>query len=386
MPYSRPTLTDLRGQAAADISSGIQGSDPLLRFSSLQILGTALAGLAQEQYGYTDWVSIQANPFTATDEFLEAWAALKNVFREAATQAGMAVPGVVSFPGTSGTLPSGTPLTRGDGVNFTTTSTAIVIAGFVTVNAVANADPTGLTGAFGNCPIGTVMTISQAIPGISSTGSVTVAFTGGADVETDTSLRSRMLQVYQNMPQGGAQSDYVTWARQVNGVTRAWCNPNGFGVGTVVVYPMFDVTQAAHTGFPQGVNGVATLETRGIPKATGDQLSVANWIFPLRPVTALVYVVAATPLTVNFTISGISTLPTSTKALISAAIAGLFVAFGSPLGVPGSGLSGVVDLSYIESAIAAIAGTQGFVITSPTTNIVGTLGQLPVLGTVTYTP
>src|SRR6202051_1725853 len=107
MPYSRPTLTDLRGQAAADISSGIQGSDPLLRFSSLQILGTALAGLAQEQYGYTDWVSIQANPFTATDEFLEAWAALKNVFREAATQAGMVVPGQVTFPGTSGTLSTG---------------------------------------------------------------------------------------------------------------------------------------------------------------------------------------------------------------------------------------------------------------------------------------
>lgn len=385
MPYSRPTLTDLRGQAAADISAGIQGSDPLLRFSSLQILGTALAGLAQEQYGYTDWVSIQANPFTATDEFLEAWAALKNVFREAATQAGFAVPGQVTFPGTSGTLPSGTPLTRGDGVNFTTTSTAFVIAGFVTVNAVCNADPTGLTGAFGNCPTGTVMTINQAISGISSTGSVTVAFTGGADVELDTSLRSRMLQVYQNMPQGGAQNDYVTWARQVNGVTRAWCNPNGSGVGTVVVYPMFDVTEAAHIGFPQGVSGVATLETRGIPKATGDQLTVANWIFPLRPVTALVYVVAAVPLTVNFTISGISTISTATKALIAAAIAGLFVAYGSPLGVPGSGLSGVVDLSYIESAIAAIAGTAGFVITAPTANIVGSLGQLPVLGTVTYT-
>jgi uncharacterized phage protein gp47/JayE len=384
MPYSRPTLTDLRAQAAADISSGIQGSDPLLRFSSLQILGTALAGLAQEQYGYTDWVSIQANPFTATDEFLEAWAGLKKVFREPATQAGLIVPGQVTFPGTSGTLATGTALTRGDGVNFTTTTTASVIAGFVTVHAIANPDPTGLTGAFGNCPIGTVMTINQAISGISSTGSVSVAFTGGADVETDTSLRSRMLQVYQNVPQGGAQNDYITWALEVNGVTRAWCNPNGFGVGSVVVYPMFDVTEAAFIGFPQGVSGVASMETRGIPIATGDQLRVANWIYPLRPVTALVFVVSPTQLTVNFIISGISTLPPATKALIAAAIAGLFVAYGSPLGVPGSGASGVVDLSYIESAIAAITGTPGFVITSPVANIVGTTGQLPVLGTITY--
>lgn len=386
MPFARPTLTDLRDQVAVDISTGLPGSDALLRFSSLQVLGAALAGLGQLQYGYTDWVSRQANPFTAEDEFLEAWAALKNVFRIAATQAGAAVPGQVTFSGTPGvTLSSGTPLVRGDGVGFTTTSTAIVASTTVTVNAVANADPSGLTGAFGNCAVGTVMKLGSSVPGLNSTGAVSVAFTGGADVETDTSLRSRMLQVYQNVPQGGAQTDYVNWSLQVNGVTRAWCNPSGFGAGTVVVYPMLDVTEAAFIGFPQGVNGVATLETRGTPKATGDQLAVANWIYPLRPVTALVYVVAPAQKVVNFTISGVSTLPSATKALISAAIAGLFVVYGSPLGIPGSGLNGVVDLSYIESAIAAIAGTPGFVITSPTANIVGTLGQLPVLGTVTYT-
>ncbi len=385
MPYQRPTLTELRNQVAADIQGSLPGSDALLRFSSLKILGTALAGLAQLQYGYTDWVSRQANPFTATDEFLEAWAALKNVFREAATQAGLSVPGKVTFPGTNGTpLPIGSPLVRGDGVGFTTTSAGTVVGGSVTVNAVANADPDALTGAFGNCGVGTVMTLGTAIAGIQSTGAVTVAFTGGADVERDDSLRARMLLAYQNVPQGGAQKDYVIWALQVNGVTRAWCNPNGFGAGTVVVYPMLDVTESANNGFPQGVSGVATLETRGSPTATGDQLAVANWIYPLRPVTALIYVVAPTQQVVNFTISGISTVSSATKALIAAAIQGIFVLYGSPLSTT-AGQNGVVALSYIESAIAAIAGTTGFVITSPTANIVGTTGQLPVLGTITYT-
>lgn len=387
MPFSRPTLTDLRGQVAVDISTGLPGSDALLRFSSLQVLGTALAGLMQLQYGYTDWVSKQSNPFTATEEFLEAWAALKNVFRNPATQAGLVVPGQVTFSGSNGTVvSSGAPIIRGDGVPFTATSTATVAGGSVTVDAVANIDPSGQTGAFGNCGVGTVMKLGTALAGINSTGAVSTAFTGGADVEQDTSLRARMLQAYQNVPQGGAQADYVTWALQVNGVTRAWCNPSGFGAGTVVVYPMFDVTEAAHNGFPQGVSGVATLEWRGIPEATGDQLIVADWIYPLRPVTALVYVVAPTQMVVNLTIAGISTLPTATRSLIASAIAGLFVTYGSPLGVPGSGANGVVDLSYIESAIAAITGTQGFVITSPTANIVGTTGQLPVLGTITYTP
>jgi uncharacterized phage protein gp47/JayE len=384
MPYARPTLTQLRSQVAADISAGLQGSDALLRFSSLNILGTALAGLAQLQYGYTDFVSLQANPFTATEEWLEAWAALKNVFREAATQAGLAVPGQVTFSGTNGiSLPSGTPLVRGDGVGFTTTAIGTVSGGTVTVPAVANADPSGLTGAFGNCAIGTVMTLGTAIAGIQSTGSVTTAFTGGADVEQDTSLRSRMLQAYQNVPQGGAQKDYVTWALQVNGVTRAWCNGNGFGAGTVVVSTMFDVTESANNGFPQGVSGVATLETRGTPVATLDLLAVANWIYPLRPVTALVYSVAPTQQVVNFSITGSSGFSSATKALIASAIAGIFVLYGTPLStVPGQ--NGVIDMSYINSAIAAISGTAGFVVTVPTGNIVGTTGQLPVLGTITW--
>jgi len=386
MPYSRPTLTQQRALVAADISGSLPGSDALLRFSSLNILGTVLAGLAQEQYGYTDWVSLQANPFTATDEFLEAWAALKNVFREAATQAGLAVPGQVTFPGSNGTsLPIGTPLVRGDGVGFTTTSAGVWSGSSVTVNAVANADPTGLTGAFGNCAVGTVMTLGTAIAGITSTGSVTTAFTGGADVEQDESLRSRMLQAYQNVPQGGAQKDYVTWALQVNGVTRAWCNPNGFGAGTIVVYPMLDVTEAANNGFPQGVSGVATLETRGTPTATGDQLNVANWIYPLRPATALVYVYAPSQQVVNFSITGTGSFSAATKALIASAIAGIFVLYGSPLSTV-AGQNGVIDMSYINSAIAAISGTQGFVVTVPNGNIVGTTGQLPVLGTINWLP
>lgn len=386
MPYARPTLSDLRAQVAADIAAGLPGADGLLRFSGLNILGTALAGLAQLQYGYTDWVAKQSNPFTATDEFLEAWAALKKVFRKAASQAGSVTPGQVTFQGVNGTpLPIGTLLVRGDGVQYTTTSAGTVAGNTVAVNAVANADQAGLTGAFGNCVVGTAITLGTAIANITSTGSVTVAFTGGADVEADDSLRSRMLQAYQNVPQGGAQADYVTWALQVSGVTRAWCNPSGFGAGTVVVYAMLDTAEAANGGFPQGVNGVATQETRGSPTATGDQLTVANWIYPLRPATALVYVVSPVPQPINFTISGSSGFSSATKGAIAAAISGVLVLYGSPLGSV-AGQNGVINLSYIESAIAAIPGTAGFVIGAPTGNIVGTTGQLPVLGTITWQP
>lgn len=385
MPYARPTLTQLRSQAAADIAAGLPASDPLLRFSSLNVLGNALAGLAQLQYGYTDYVSLQACPFTATGEYLEAWAALKKIYRNAATQAGAETPGQITFPGTNGyQIPIGTPILRGDGVGYTTTSLGTVANGTVTVNAVANADPAGLTGAFGNCASGTLMTLGTSITGISSGGTVTTAFAGGADIETDDSLRSRMLFAYQNPPQGGAVSDYVEWAGQVPGVTRAWCNPNGFGAGTVVVYVMLDGAEAAYGGFPQGANGVATAESRGIA-AAGDQLTVANHIYPLRPATALAYVCSPIQNVINFTISGTANWSAATKALVESTISGVFVMYGNPLGQT-AGTSGTINLSDIESAIAAIAGTDGFVLQSPTGNITGTTGELPVLGTVTWNP
>jgi len=291
-----------------------------------------LAGLANSQYGYTDYVAQQSNPFTATDEYLEAWAALKNIYREPATQAGAATPGQITFPATgTNQIVIGTLITRGDGVQYTATSLGTPSGGAVTVNAEAVADPTGLTGAFGNCAVGTVMTLSTSTAGVSSTGSVTTAFTGGADIELDDSLRSRMLFAYQNLPQGGASADYVTWAKEVSGVTRAWCNPNGFGAGTIVVYAMLDSAESGNNGFPVGTDGVATDEWRG-NAATGDQLTIANYIYPLRPATALVYACSPTQQVENFTLTGTAGFSDATKALIQSAIAGVFVMYGNPIG------------------------------------------------------
>ncbi|MCU4119289.1 baseplate J/gp47 family protein [Variovorax sp. N23] len=372
MPYARPTLSELQSQVANDISSSLPGSDALLRFSNLGITGKAQANLTHLHYGYLDWIAKQAVPYTAEGEFLEAWAALKDVFRKSASVAS----GVVSFPATSGTVPSGTSIIRGDGQAFVSTADATASAGTVLVPASAVADPTGQTGAVGNTDVGTAMTLGQAIAGVQSNGTVTTAFTGGADIEDDDSLRSRMLTAYRSPAQGGAVGDYIQWALEVPGVTRAWCNPNGAGAGTVVVYTMWDQAEAVHGGFPQGTDGVATDEPRAAA-ATGDQLIVADHIFPLRPATALVFSVAPIASPNNFTITGLSGASLATRALVEAAITGVFYLYGTATG-------GTVALSLIESAIAAISGTQGFVITTPSGNIATTLGHLPTLGTVSY--
>ena len=375
MPFARPSLSALRTQTAADVAAALPGSDPLLRFSNLGILAAMQAGLAHLHYGYLDWIAQQSNPFTCSGEFLEAWAALKAVYRIPATVA----TGSAAFTGTNGTvLPSGTPIVRGDGVAYVTTAGGTVASGTVTVPMVAVADPAGLLGARGNCAVGTVLTLGTATAGINAAGAAAAAFTGGADLETDESLRSRMLQAYQAPPHGGDAADYVTWALTVPGVTRAWCVPHRYGAGTVLVYTMFDGTEAAYGGFPQGTNGCATAETRDTV-ATGDQLAVANLILPLQPVTALVYSQAPSANTVAFTISGLSGASAGTKASVAAAISTTLTTYGSI-----TGSTTTVALSLIESAVAAVPLTTGFVITVPAGNINSVAGALPVLGAITW--
>lgn len=367
MPYARPTLSELRANVAADQAAELDGSDPLLRFANLRILGKTQAGLTHLQYGYVDWIARMAVPFTAEDEYLEAWGAFKGVYRKDATSAD----GFATFNGSAGEIPAGWGLVRSDGVKYTVSAAASIGGGTVQVEATAN-DP----GAAGNCVVGTQMSLASPIPGIQSNGSVTSPFTGGADVEDNDAYRERVLEAYQESPAGGDESDYIRWAKGVAGVTRAWVARNGFGAGTVVVYVMLDLANATSGGFPIGTDGVATAETRSVVKATGDQLRVANALYDLQPVTALVYGVSPIRDNINFTISGLIGASAATKQAIAAAISDVFFRNGAP--------GGTVNLSDIESAIGAVSGTAGFVITSPTGNITSATGHLPVLGTVTY--
>ncbi|WP_233869716.1 baseplate J/gp47 family protein [Paraburkholderia adhaesiva] len=369
MPFSRPTLTQLRNASAQQLTAELPGADALLRFANLRVIADIDAGLACMLYGYLDWIALQATPFTATGEYLEAWGALKGVTRKPCAQAS----GSIVFTGSDGTVITvGTALTRSDALAYTATSTAEVAGSTVTVTATANADPQGLTGANGDCAAGTQFTLSNAIAGLDSTGTAATAFTGGADIEDADDYRERVIYAYQNPPQGGDQADYVEWALTVSGVTRAWCVGCGYGPGTVIVYIMLDAANAAYDGFPQGVDGCAAGEARG-PTASGDQLTVADAIWPLRPVTALVYVVSPDSSPLDISIRGVDL---QYQDAVKAALAAQLAADGQP--------GGDVILAHLWSAISAVPGVNDFLIVSPTGDIPLPAGALPVLGAVTW--
>ena len=126
--------------------------------------------------------------------------------------------------------------------------------------------------------------------------------------------------------------------------------------GTVVVYIMLDAAQAGHDGFPVGQDGVATDEPRGVP-AVGDQLTVANALYPLQPVTALVYVCSPRRNSLTLTLEGLSGASLSTRAAIAQAVAGVLMLSGSPN-------RAVVNRTDLVTAIRAVPQTAGFVLGS----------------------
>ncbi len=377
MPFPRQTLSQLRAAVAADMAAELPGVDALLRYSNLGIVGTVQAGLANGMMGYLDWIALQSTPFTATDEYLEGWAAYKGVIRKPAAPA----TGTLTFAAASGTVPIGTPINRTDGVAYASMSEAIAVDGTVTVPVAA-----AVAGSAGNCDAGTFFVLGAGVSGVNNGGSAAAAISGGVDIETDAELRSRMLIAFSAPAQGGSITDYANWALAVPGVTRAWIKPAAKGPGTLSILFMMDDAENAHAGFPQGTNGVSTYETRDTV-ATGDQLAVADHVFGLQSVTALVYAVAPVPNTVTLTVAGLGGASTALQAAVNSAVSAALLSEG----VPG----GVTNVSAIEAAIAAVPGTGGFVITAITCsagtitpgaagNITSDDGALPVLGGIAW--
>lgn len=369
MPYARPTLTDLRQQALQDVlDGGIVNVSAVLRFSVLSVLCYALAGLAYLHYAYLDWISQQAVPWTATDEYLESWGALKGVTRKAATAAS----GSVAFNVTgSGNIPAGTSVALSGGL------IAVTTADSVTSGSVATAPATcSTTGSAGNLAVGSIATLSSPVSAIQTVGQISTAFTGGTDIEDEDDFRSRIMLAWQGNGENGKKQDYIDWALTVPGVTRAWANPLGFGAGTVVVYIMLDTANAGMGGFPNGTNGARASDTRYVT-ATGDQLTVANALYQYQPVDALVLVCSPVAQSVDFTITDLGSGNTiANQTLMTAALADMFLRLSEP--------GGTIHPNDWDEALSAI-GLSTFSVAEPSGPVVGSnAAAMPILGTITF--
>ncbi|HHT2451609.1 TPA: baseplate J/gp47 family protein [Klebsiella michiganensis] len=379
MPFKRKTLSELRTENQQFMQAELEKVGALLRFGNLKVLADMDAGMAHLHYAYLDYIARQCTPFTSTDEWLAGWMALKQAYRKAATAARSPE---AQIKGTSGrTLDAGAVINRADGYQYTTDAgVTIGSSGTATVAVTAVlpdiADDVTGGGSLGNADAGTILTLDANVSGIESTVMLIQPATGGADIEDEEDFRQRGLLLFQNPPQGGSDADYKKWALEVSGVTRAWVKRRLNGAGTVGVYIMCDRND--NGGFPVGTDGISQLEDWGAVKATGDQLAVADHIYPQQTDTAIVFVCSPIKKVINIEISGIKNADSTTVQGIKDALTALFFDEANHDG------SGKVYLSDINGSIGGVSGTTGYILNSPMANITFAVGEIPVLGGVNF--
>lgn len=349
MAFQRPTLADLIERITSDFQSRLQLAGALLRRSVVVVIARILAGATHGLYGYLDFLSKQIFPDTSDAEFLERHASLFRVQRNPATFA----TGAVVFTGTNGSVvPAGTILQRADGLQYETDADGTIAAGTATVGITALEASSN-----GNAPVGTVLSFVSPVESIDATCTVgTGGITAGDDQETIEALRLRVLERMQSPPHGGADFDYIAWAKQVTGVTRAWVYPEELGYGTVVVRFVRDNDEDI------------------IPSA-GEVEDVQTYIDAVRPVTAAVTVVAPVPVEVDFTIA-ITPDNSATRLAITAELEDLLTREAEP--------GGTILISHIREAISVAAGEYDHTLTVPSGNVTNDTGEISVMGAITW--
>lgn len=346
MAFERPALADILQRVRDDLFSRLS-TDDILRRADAEVYARVLGGAVHGLYGYLDWIAAQVIYDTADAEILARWADIWGIGRLPAA----AATGSVSFTAEAGAvIAAGTLLQALDGQQYATTADATGTVPTLTAPVQALA-----AGAAGNRTAGQSVTLVSPVAGVQATATAG-ELSGGADAEDDAALRARLLTRIQQPPHGGAAFDYVAWALEVPGVTRAWCYAQELGIGTVTVRFMRDD------------------DTGPIPDA-GEVAAVQAHLAALRPVTAQVTVAAPIADPLAFTIA-----PTPSTAAVRAAIEAELADLLLREAEPG----GTILLSHIRAAISAAAGENNYVMSTPAADVTHATGHIATLGTITW--
>jgi uncharacterized phage protein gp47/JayE len=344
MPFETPSLPVLISRTQSDLAS------EALRRSDAQVLARTLSGTAYGLYGYLDWIAEQILPDKAEEETLERIAALRlNRPRNAAQPA----EGSVSFSAAAGAvLDVDVVLQASDGRMYRVT-TGITTALGLNTTTIEAVEP----GALGNADAGLQLTLVQPVAGVTNAFTVIApGLSGGIEKESIESLRARVIRSYRVIPHGGSADDYETWALEFPGVTRAWCRGNYMGPGTVGVFVMRD-------NDPAPLPNPAQLQ------------EIKDYIEPLRPVTAELYVRAPTLKPVLYSLHPVPDT-TAVRAAITASL--------KDLHEREAGLGDKLLISHIREAISSAAGETDHGLTVPSADVPAAANELLTFGGITW--
>lgn len=434
MPIDTPTYNEIVERTRADIANELPDVDPTIFGSFVSALAVSNAGRHYDNVLVIEQLIRELFPQTATGEFLERWAGYEGLSRLPATPSNgyITVSGVAATPipaltewrtsdnilvaalsGVSLSVQtySISSLTRiGTTVTGTTSSNHNFATGLTVT--IAGANETDYNGSFevtvlsqttfsyeitgtpttpatgtitasftgasveveatepgenGNLVSGAQLSVTAPITGLDTTGFVQfLGLTEGSDSESDDDLLSRVLFSRANPVANFNESAIVLQAKTVSGVTRVYVNPITPYVGAVTVSFMRD-------------NDLNPIPDSGEVQDVEDALLE---ILPVNSDPTDLYVLAPTPVTVNFTFSSITPdTPTMREAIENS----LSVFFDKQVDYEVN-----IDEDKYRAAIINSFDTEtgntltSFTLTTPTTDITISTNEIGVLGTVTF--
>ncbi|UVM65274.1 baseplate J/gp47 family protein [Pseudomonas sp. B21-009] len=345
MPFETPTLPGLIARAQADLA----GSSALLR-SDAEVLARVLGGASFARYGHQEYIAAQILPDTADEDTLRRMARAR-LKRD--RLAAVAASGTATFIGAvSALLDAGTLLQRDDGARFRVVATVklTVAQGVAKLEALE-------AGLLGNTPAGTTLRLISPVLGLNEVFTVEEpGLQGGTEQESIETLRGRVIRSYQVIPHGGSKDDYVTWALEVAGVTRAWVVRRWMGPGTV------------------GVFFVRDGDIDIIPNAEACA-KVAAYIEKERPVTAEVYVQPPAEKPVQYQLK-VTPDSSAVRRAVEAALIDLHNRE--------SELGAELLATHISEAISGAAGERDHALTAPVGNVLAAAHELLTYGGVLW--
>lgn len=358
MPFKIPSLQQLIDQSQSDIESNLPGAYARLKNKVLNIIALVQAYNTKALHDYQFYLSKQFFADTSEKEFLERDASLFGVQRKKAQFAS----GFVIFTGNDSVIIDvATLLQRPDGLRYITTAEGVITAGIATIAVKAESE-----GKNSNYDAAAPLLLVVSIDGVDATALVNAnGLTNGSDVESDDSLRERLLYRKRNPPHGGALHDYIAWAREVPGVSKAWAFSLYNGLGTVGVTFIVDdadvIPDAAKV-----LQVMAYIESH---------INPVSGIEEGRPVTANVLVFAPTAKPLNPIIQ-LTPATDAVKTTVTTELNDLLLREAAP--------EATILLSHMREAVSIAAGETDHVLSAPAANVTHTKTEIPVLGVITW--
>ncbi|HBD85965.1 MAG TPA: phage tail protein [Clostridiales bacterium] len=314
----------------------------------------AAAAQLSSLWAQADFVARQSFPQTAQGDYLDYHAEIRGVERAAASKAA----GTIRFYIPSAlendlTIPEGVVCMTAAETGFVTTAPTEIKAGELYGDAAAQAVEAG---ASGNAPAFAISYMTLAPTGVSACANPE-AFRGGAQAEDDNSLRKRVVESYQTLPNGANAAYYEAQALNTDGVAAVSVIPKHRGIGTV------DVFIAAWGGIPPQALVDAVQEKLDARREICVDISVS------APEAVGIAVEAAVSAGAGYSQEAVATA-------VEAALNAYFT---------GERLGRDVLLAELGNVIFSVGGVKNYRIVSPASDIGVTPGQLPVLESVAVT-